>query len=41
MLSGKGVRSDVVGLVPLRSDVIDYVEGLSGVPMTIKLMQKV
>ena len=26
MLSGKGVRSDVVGLVPLRSDVIDYVE---------------
>ena len=26
MLSGKGVGSDVVGLVPLRSDVIDYVE---------------
>ena len=26
MSSGKGVGSDVVGLVPLRSDVIDYVE---------------
>ena len=26
MLSGKGVGSDVVGLVPLKSDVIDYVE---------------
>ena len=26
MSSGKGVGRDVVGLVPLRSDVIDYVE---------------
>ena len=26
MLSGKGEVSDVVGLVPLKSDVIDYVE---------------
>ena len=40
-LSVRGAGSDAVGKLNLSGDLVDYVEEARGVPMSIKMMQKV
>ena len=41
MLGVRGAGSDAVGKLNLSADLVDYVEEARGVPMSIKMMQKV
>ena len=40
-MSVRGAGSDAVGKLNLSGDLVDYVEEARGVPMSIKMMQKV